>query len=802
MNTFWQDLRYGLRLLAKKPGFTAVAVFTLALGIGANSAIFSVVNGVLLRPLPFSEPDQLVRIWETSQRFNALLPSAPNLKDWREQNTVFTQIGAYSEGSFNLLSQNNPERVSGAMVSAEFFEVLGVAPQLGRSLTRGEDEAGRGRVVVLSDQLWRKSFAASPDVIGAKLELNGEPHTVIGVMPPSFRYPKRDTDVWGPLVIPPQMAQARGNHGYWTVARLKPGVGLQQAREQLKTIATRLAELYPNTNGGKSARVEPMQETLVKGLRPGLLLLSGAVGFVLLIACINVASLLLSRALTRRRENAVRVALGAGRGRLMRQYLTESLLLACLSGLAGLLVAYWSTAGLLLLAAELLPPGTSVTLDARVTGFTLLLSLLTGIVCGLVPAWQASQVRLTAELKEGSGASAGPKQQWLRGLLVIAEVACALVLLTGAGLLIRSFWRLQNVEVGLQTENVLTMKLALPATKYDSQQQITNFYEQMLERVSALPGVQSAGVITLMPLQERGIGGWITAQGQTVAPGQRPPFAEFRAVSPAYFRAVGMRLLAGRFFDARDQTGSTEVAIINQVLAHTLFPGQDAIGKRLQGNTAAGTLVVGVISDVRQISLLAKAAPELYAPVAQSAGHLTQSMSLMVKTTAEPLALASAVREAVLEVDRTQPVYAVKTLDAVIAESVSERRLNMLLLSVLAGVALFLAVIGLYSVLSSVVTQHTREIGIRLALGAQSGDVLKLVVGQGLRLTLIGVVIGAAGAFVLTRWLANLLFEVTPTDPLTFSAVSVLLIVVALLACFLPAWRATKVDPLVALRYE
>jgi putative ABC transport system permease protein len=802
MQTLGQDLRYCLRMLAKKPGFTLIAVLTLALGIGANSAIFSVVNGVLLRPLPFNEPEQLVRLWETSPRFSAQLPSAPNLQDWREQNTVFTQIGAYSEGSFNLLSKASPERVSGAMVSAEFFEVLGVAPQLGRAIAKGEDEAGRQRVVVLSDQLWRKNFAAAPDVIGTSIELNSEPHTVIGVMPPAFRYPHRDTEIWTPLVIPPGMARSRGSHGFWTVARLKPGITFAQAREQLKTIAARLAGQYPDTNSEKSARVEPMQETLVKGLRPGLMILSGAVGFVLLIACINVASLLLSRALTRRRENAVRVALGAGRGRLIRQYLTESLLLAFISGLAGLLLAYWGMAGLLWLSADLLPPLTNVTLDARVTGFTLLLSLLTGVVCGLAPAWQATKTNLVDELKEGGGAGEGPQRHWLRGLLVIAEVACSLVLLIGAGLLIRSFWQLQRVDSGLQPEHVLTMKLALPETKYDSRQKITNFHQQALERIAALPGVQAAGVVTLMPLQEWGVGASVVVHGQTPATGQRPPFAEFRAVSPAYFRAVGMRLLAGRFFDQRDQERSAEVGIINQTLASMLFPGQDAVGKRLRSNTPEGILVVGVVSDVRQVSLLAKASPELYAPLTQCAGYLTQSMTLMVKTTVEPLALTSAVRAAVLAVDSAQPVYAVKTLEAVVAESVSDRRLNMLLLSVLAGVALFLAIIGMYGVMVSVVTQHTRELGIRMALGAQASDVLKLVLGQGLVLTLIGVVVGIAGALALTRLLANMLFGVTATDPLTFLGVAVLQVSVALLACYIPARLATKVDPMVVLRCD
>ena len=802
MQTLWQDLRYAARMLLKKPGFTIVAVVTLALGIGANTAIFSVVNGVLLRPLPFKEPEQLVRLWETSQRFSQLLPSAPNLKDWQEQNTVFTQIGAYMPGSYNLLSQNNPDRVSGAAVSAEFFEVLGVAPELGRTLTKGEDEFGRQHVVVLSDQLWRRSFAAAPNIIGASIDLNGKQHTVIGVMPPTFRYPQRDAELWTPLVIPPKMAQKRGAHGYWTVARLKPGVTLTQAREQLKTIAGHLAEQYRDTNSGHSAKVEPMQETLVKNLRPGLMVLSGAVAFVLMIACINVAGLLLSRTLTRRRENAVRVALGAGRGRLIRQYLTESLLLALLSGLAGLLVARWAMTGLLWLAAKLLPPATTVTLDARVAWFTLLLSLLTGIVCGLIPAWRANTTNLVEDLKEGSGASEGPQRHRLRGALVIAEVACALVLLTGAGLLIRSFWRLQNVDSGLKTENVLTMKLALPETKYGQQQKITNFYQQLLERVSALPGVKAAGVVTLMPLQEWGIGGQLVVLGPASGPAQPSPFAEFRAVSPDYFRVVGMRLLAGRFFDQKDQERSPQVAIINQALANSLFPGQDAVGRRLQGNTDEGILIVGVVSDVKQISLLANASPELYAPVAQSGANLTQEMSLMVKASGDPLALTPAVRQAVLAVDPVQPVYAATTLEAVVAGSFSDRRLNMLLLSVLASVALFLAVIGLYGVMSSVVTQSTREIGIRIALGAQNSDVLKLIVGQGLILTMAGVALGVAGAFALTRLMATLLYGVTPTDPLTFTGVSILLLAVALLASYLPARRAMKADPLVALRYE
>ncbi|HEY2824468.1 MAG TPA: ADOP family duplicated permease, partial [Gemmatimonadales bacterium] len=795
------DVKFALRQARRAPAFTLAVVLTLALGIGATSAIFSVVNGVLLRPLPFAAPERLVRLWETSRQFSAQLPSAPNLSDWRQQNTVFTDIGAYADANFNIVGDGEPEHVSGAMVSPAFFGVLGVAPEIGRVVGPGEDVSGGERVVVVSDQLWRRRFGGANSVLGQRLDVNGVPATVIGVMPPTFRYPKRDTDVWAPLVIPPNMAASRGNHGYWTVARLKDGVTLAQARDEMRQIATRLAQEYPGPNEGHSARVEPMQETLVGRLKPGLIVLSGAVAFVLLIACTNVVSLLLSRALGRRRENAVRVALGVGQARLVRQYLTESVVLAVAGGAAGLLVARWGLSGLVVLAARLIPPATSVTLDARVTAFNFLVAALSGLACGVIPAWQATRVDPVDDLKQGRGAGDAPRRHRLRDALVVAQVASALVLLTGAGLLIRSFSRLQSLDSGIKTEGVLTMKLALPEAKYNTGEKVAGFYDRLLEHVSHLPGVTGTGVVTLMPLEEYGIGTQVTALGARDSGGPAP-FAEIRAVSPDYFRTVGMTLLQGRLPDARDNSRAPGVAVVNQALADVLFPGQSAVGKRLGGLSSAGTEIVGVVSTARQISLLAKGSPELYSPVPQSAPFLTQSMTLMAKTSLDPLAITAGVRRAVLEVDPTQPVYDIRPLAAVVAQSVSDRRLNTVLLGTLAAVALALAAIGLYGLMSATVTYRMREIGVRLAIGGEPGDVMRLVVRKGLALTLSGLAIGMIAALALTRLMKTLLYDVKPTDPLTFIGVALVLVVVAVGACVLPARRAMRVDPVVVLRYE
>jgi putative ABC transport system permease protein len=803
MQTFWQDLRYGLRMLAKKPGFTAVAVFTLALGIGANSAIFSVVNGVLLRPMPLEDPDRLIKIWESLPSGGYGTASAPNLKDWREQNTVFNGVAAYTLSSLNLRGQDSPERLSGAAVSSNFFDVVGVRPRLGRAFQAGEDEAGRNHVALLSHRLWQRAFGGDAGVVGKDVLLNGESYTVVGVMPPEFRFPSRLIEVWVPLVIPPDQVNNRGNHWMFTLARLKPEAGFEQAREQMGVIAKRIEQQYPDSQAGRSVFLIPLQEETVQGIRPALRALMFAVGFVLLIACANVANLLLARATSRRREIAVRTALGAGRLRLVRQLLTESLLLAAAGGALGLAMAKWGVEALLVMAQNFLPRSNEVGLDWRVATFTAALSLLTGVFFGLIPALQSSRVDLQSALKDGAGAGGGAQNNWLRSALVVMEVAATLVLLIGAGLLIKSFIRLYETDLGFKAEKVLTMSLALPLAKYPDVQAAAAFHQKLVDRVASLPGARAAGVINYLPLQQWGFNGGIAIDGQGPYEPGRGPLAEFRAISPDYFRTMGVPLISGRSFTPQDQSNSAPVVIVNQALAQRYLSGQDPIGKRIRSVGNNWRTVVGVVGDVRQSGVTQLARAEVFVPVTQAIWtSLTQTMSLAVRAEAEPGALISAVRNAVKEIDPAQPVFNVKTMEAVVADSVSDRRLNMLLLGIFATVALTLAVTGIYSVMSYTVSQSTREIGVRMALGARPMDVLKLVAGQGMSLTFAGVVLGVAGAFGLTRLMATLLYGVTATDPLTFAIVSALLVIVALLACLLPARRATKVDPMVALRNE
>ncbi len=798
-----QDVRFGLRVLFKHPGFTAVAVLTLALGIGANSAIFSVVNAVLLRPLPYTQPAQLVRLYESLPGGGEGSVSVPNLNDWREQNDVFTAIAAYEYSDFSLQHQDQPERVIGARVSPNLFEVLGVAPQQGRALAEGEDRAGNHRVVVLGHALWQRNFAGDPQAVGRQITLGGESYTVVGVMPESFEFPQfRTAQLWTPLVFPERMAASRGSHAYNALGRLKDGVSLERAREQMTTIARRLEQQYPDAQAGRGIRLIELQEEVVQGVRPALLMLLAAVGFVLLIACTNVANLLLARAATRRREIAIRTALGAGRLRLIRQFLTESVLLSLAGGALGLVLAQWGVDALASLAAESLPRVSGVGLDERVLGFTLLLSLVTGIGFGLAPALQISKADVQDALKEGGNAVNSPRGKRLRAVLAVAEVASALVLLIGAGLLVKSFIQLQNVQTGLRPENVLTMRLTLPATKYDTNQKATDFHRQLLARVGALPGVEAVGEVNMLPVQSFGTNGTIQVEGQPPEPPERAPLVEFRAASPGYFGALGIPFVAGRNFEARDDENAPPVVVVNQTFAKRFFPNEEAVGKRIRmGETWMS--IVGVVGDVKQGGLTRAVSPEMFAPYTRPLWPgMTQNMSLVVRAKGDPAALAPAIKREVLSVDPNQPVYSVYTMEQVLERSVSGRRLNMLLLTIFAVLAVTLAMIGIYSVMSYLVTQHTHEIGIRMALGAQPRDVLRLILGQGLWLALLGVVLGAVGALALTRLMSNLLFGVTATDPLTFVVGAALLLLTALLACYIPARRAMKVDPLIALRYE
>jgi predicted permease len=808
LEMLWQDLRYGVRMLAKSPGFTAVAIVALALGIGANSAIFSVVNTVLLRPLPYKDPDRLMTVWEegTLQGFPVNVTSAANYFDWRDQNRVFDGMAVIGRVSLNLTGAGEPERIDGRRVSANVFPLLGVEPQLGRAFLPGEDSPGAGRVVILSHGLWQRRFGGRPDVTGQPLTLNGETYEVVGVMPPHFQFPSRDDQLWVPVAFTPQQAADRGNNSFEVIARLKPGVTREQAESEMDTITARLQQQYPDAVKSKGSVIIPLHEELVGDIKPALLILLGAVGFVLLIACANVANLLLARAAVRQKEIAVRLALGAGRRRLIRQFLTESVLLAALGGAVGLLLALWGVNLLKAFIPKNISQVTAVAVDANVLAFTTGVSLLTGLIFGLAPALQASRFNLNETLKEGGrDSAAGRRGNRLRGLLVVAEVAVSLVLLIGAGLLINSFLRLRSVDPGFRADNLLTMRIALPRLKYPDHPRRTAFYGELLSRVAAVPGVRSAAVANWIPLTMQGDTFGISIEGRPDPGAQEMPDVVTRVVSFGYFDTMGIELLRGRSFDARqDRADSAPVAIISETMARRLWPGEDPLGKRIRPGGAdpdeEWITVVGVAEDVRQFELTAEPRLQMYLPHAQPSffvpGHL------VVSTEVEPMSLAAAVREAVWAIDKDQPVSDIRPMEEIFSESIARQRFSMLLLAVFAGVAMLLGAVGIYGVVSYSVTQRSHEIGVRMALGARSSNVLRLVVGQGLKLALIGVAAGLAAAFVLTRLMESLLFGISATDPATFVAIPVVLVAAATLASYIPARRATKIDPIIALRYE
>jgi putative ABC transport system permease protein len=802
-----QDLRYGLRMLCKNPGFTAVAVIALALGIGANSAIFSVVNAVLLRPLLYKDSERLVMVWEDATKYGYPrdTPAVANYIDWRDQNQVFESMAAIADQSFNLTNAGDPERIEGRRVSSNLFSLLGIDPQIGRAFTPEEDQPGANRVVILSNALWQRRFAGDANLVGKTVTLNAQSHTVIGVMPAWFQFPSRDDELWVPIAFTPQQVASRGNHYLEVVARLKRGVSVQQAQAEMNTIAARLQQQYPEQNTDLGAAVVPLHEQVVGDIKPALLILLGAVGLVLLIACANVANLLLARAAVRQKEIALRVALGANRWRLIRQFLTESILLATLGGAFGLLL---SIVGVRLLTG-FIPNDISqlkaITLDVRVLGFTLLVSMLTGLIFGLVPALQASIFNPNETLKEGGrDSSSGSRGNRIRGLLVIAEVAVSLVLLIGAGLLINSFLRLRNVDPGFRTDNLLTMKIVLPQLKYPSQAKRAAFYTDVVSRVEALPGVKSAAVTTNLPLYKQGNSTGINIEGRPEPEPGKEMIVVTRVISPKYFQTMGIPFLKGRPFGAEDTPKLPGAVVISETMASRYWPGEDPVGKRLCPGKPESPedwfQIIGVVKDVRQFELNADPKPQMYLSYEQIG--FFEPRDLVVSTSVDPLSLAATVRKTVWDIDKDQPVSNIRTMNEIAAESVARQRFSMLLLGIFAGVALLLAAVGIYGVMSYSVTQRRNEIGIRMALGAQKSDVLKLTVGQGLKLVVIGVGCGLAGAFMLTRLMSSLLFGVKATDPATFITISVILACVALLACYIPARRATKVDPLTALRYE
>ncbi len=809
MHTLWQDLRYGVRMLLKKPGFTLVAIATLALGIGANTAIFSVVNGVLLKPLPYHQPEQLIRLFESSQSQPKFPMAQGNFQDYRAQNSTLSGLALYTRRDQELSQDDKPEQLAALGITAGYFELLGVQPLLGREFRREDELPESSPSVILSHALWQRRFNSDSGIIGKAVTLSGRPHTIIGVMPPGVQHvggdyrsmPHGETvDVWGPLQMPVQAG--RGGHFCNAIGRLKPGVSVAQASADLNVIAARLAQQFPNTNQGFHIAVKPLHEEIVGRSQTMLLVLLGAVFFVLLIACVNVANLLLARATAREREIAVRSAVGAGRWRIVRQLLTESLLLALISSAVGMLLAQWAIDALSTLGPEQLPRLQAVSIDGRILLFTLGLTLLTGLLFGLAPALQAGQVNLNELLKEGGRSGAGQRQRRLRDALVVVEVALALVLLVGAGLLIRSFWKLQQADPGFNPERVLTASLSLPNARYGDAPKVTAFQQQLLERVAALPGVQSAGLTSDLPWTGYDENAGFTIEGKTFPPNDGAG-GRYHFVSEDYFRTVGVPLVAGRFFNANDKLKSPNVVLINRAMAELYWPGESAVSKRFTFNSQPKEkdwyTIVGVVGDVKDFPNSPAAVPAFYWPTAQQA---PRQVILAVRGSANPLSLVEAVRNEVHALDKDLPLAEIKSLETVAATALASQRFTLWLVGFFAGTALLLAAMGIYSVLSYLVAQRTHEIGVRMALGAQFGDVLKLVVRQGMTLVLAGVTLGVIAAFGLTRLMKGLLYQISATDPLTFGAIALLLGGVALLACYLPARKAAKVDPLVALRYE
>src|SRR5262245_9003222 len=802
MGTLWQDLRYGARTLLQKPGFTLIAVITLALGIGANTAIFSVVKGVLLRPLPYPQPQELVRIFETVERTTMesdRMEVAPaNFLDWRQQAQSFSGIAAFGWTGSVISEGGEAERLEGALVTANFFTTMGIAPMLGRAFTVEDEQAG-GRLVIIGYDLWQRRFGGAGDIVGRIIQLDGFSFTVIGVMPPDFQYPRR-TQIYELYLLNANRRQMREARFLKVVARLKPGVTRVQAQSEMSGVARRLAEQYPQTNRNWGANVVPLLEEEVGRVKPALLALLGTVGLVLLIACVNVASLLLARAVTRQTEIGIRFALGAGRVRIIRQLLTESLLLSTLGGVAGLVVGGWALKALLALAPERLPRLGEVRLDAGALGFTLLLSLLTGILFGLAPAWQAARQDVHTTLKRG--AVRLPGHRHLFGALVVVEIALTLAVLIGAGLLVNSFLRLQQVEPGLDADRLLTVTFEPPSARYngnDWRVNRLNFWDQLSARVAALPGVEAVGAIDSLPF-----GGdarvWRFRRDGIDPDTSAGPAATFQVATPDYFRAVGMKIRRGRLFNSGDRENTPPVALINDTMARKFWPGTEPVGTRIFiRNETFAREIIGVVSDVKHFGLDREIEPEMYAPFAQ---FVIDVMPMVVRVQGDPASFASAIRQEARAVDPTVAVDRIVPMRGLIAESLAQHRFTMLLLGAFAVVALMLAGVGVYGVMAYSVSERTREIGVRLALGAQRGDVLKLLLMQGLKLVLMGAVTGFLASSMLAWLLEDLLFGIDATDPLTFISVTILLAGVAMLACYLPARRATKVDPMIALRCE
>jgi putative ABC transport system permease protein len=819
MGNLLQDIRYGIRSLIKTPGFTTLAVIVLALGIGANTAIFTVVNAVLLRPLPYRDSDQLVMLWETNPRFQIGVDTLPvthgNFMDWREQNSVFEYVSALGTGQWNLTGAGEPERVSGASVSPSFFRLMGAEPKPGRAFLEDEEKPGAGKIVVISHSLWQRRFAAEPGVIGSTITLDGEGYVVIGVAPEGFQFPRANelpffvgvgsqTDLWRPMTLGEDFVnKKRANHQLCVMARLKPGVTRERAQSEMTAIAERLEQSYPDSNQGIGVKVVSLNEQVVGNVRAALWVLMGAVAVVLLIACVNVANLLLARSSARQKEIAIRTALGANRSRIVRQLLTESLVLSITSAAVGTLLSLWGIKAMLSLGNAKLPRAYEVGVDLSVLGFTVVVALFTSVLFGLMPALQASKINLSESLKDGTRGLSGGRSNRVRGMLVISEVALSLVLLIGAGLMIKSLAGLLKVDPGFTPDNTLAMHIALLGSKYPTAIQQIAFFQDVSRRVENLPGVQSVGLISSAPLSGGIYAGGFSIEGRVATSETDDLMADRRMISPDYFNTMGIRLAKGIGFTDKDDRTSPGVVIVSESWARRFLPNEDPIGKRLKlggrDSTRPWLSIVGIAGDVRDAAIDSEARPCVYMPYPQ---FPSSAMDLVVRSGSDPKSLVSAIRDEVWAVDKDQPVTDVKTMGQYVADSVSPRRFNAMLLAIFASLALVLASVGVYGVTAYSVSQRTREIGIRVALGAQPSQVIRLIVGRGMALVLAGVAIGLISAIWLTRVMTSLLYGVNATDPITFACVSGLFVAVTLVASYVPARRATKVDPMVALRCE
>lgn len=810
-----QDFRYAVRQVRKSPGFAAIAVITLALGIGANTSIFSVVNAVLLRSLPFQNADRLVRVWHTPPQssfpgISVFSISPANFLDWQSQNHVFSSMAIYGFGGFTLTGGDKAEQVTASRVSAEFFSTLGAQPMLGRLFSAQEDQPGHSNVVILSHRFWQDNFASNRDIVGRDITLDGAKYLVAGVMPPSFRFPDF-AQIWTPMAWTDQEKTIRGNHNYLAIARLKPGVDLKQAQAEMNTISSRLEQQHPADDKGWGALLRPLQADLVSDVRPALLVLLGAVGFILLIACVNVTNLSLARIFSRHKEIAIRTAMGASSARIIRQVVAESVLLALAGGALGLAYAHFGVRLIMAFLADRLPTSMEANIDLKVLAFTAVVSVLTGVVAGIVPALHLSRANVNQALKQGlarTGSDSGGNRT--RSILVVVEVALSLVLLIGAGLMIRSFQTLRSVNPGFDPRGVLTMTAGISRGKFSTATEQISFFERTLERIRALPSVTAAGVIDDVPLGGGGSHQPIAVEGRPVVPMSEQPEVDVRRISAGYLSALQIPVLRGRDLDTSDVAGRPSTILISASLAKQFWPGEDPIGKHITLTFFPGVVreIVGVVGDVKGDGLDQTRAPAtLYMPLDQLAPPQgeqwrSSSMTLVVRSSSSPETMVSAITNAVHEIDSTIPLTNVQTMEDLVTTSLSSERFSLLLLGAFALLALILAAIGIYSVLSYSVRRRVQEIGIRLALGASLSDVLRMVIFEGLRPTLLGVFIGTAGAFALARVMSNLIYGVKPTDPLTFVSVAFLLGVVALGASIIPAYRAAKVDPLVALRYE